>query len=222
MRAFTGASTVCSQIRRGLREPMHSAHPVSAAVFVYMSVAGWNPLCSSCHAAAAVQSSPDKQIIKTDSAAWGKKGGEKGDVCLQYLSFSYARMDFCFDFHLALISPPTPPHPDCVLLFLHAGEPAIWKGFGASPHNSLSDRHPPALSRHCSQTLPTSDSAVAEASNQQWHFSPLDVCSSISLWRMKVKLWPLEALVYTWFWPDALVISTAPRVLFPNFWKYCR
>lgn len=98
-------------------------------------------------------------------------------------------MDFCFDFHLALISPPTPPHAACVLLFLHACEPAIWKGFGASPHNSLSDRHPPALSRHSSLTFPTSDSAVAEASNQRWHFAPLDVCSSMSLWRMKVKLW---------------------------------
>lgn len=131
--SFTGSSTSCCQIHRGHQEPMHSAHPVWAAVFV--SVAGWNPLCFTCHAA--VQPSPDKHIMKTDSAPC-RKTRKRGDDCLQHLSPSYACMGFCFDFHLALISPPPPQPPlwiACYFLCALASQ-RYERDFGP-PHTTL-------------------------------------------------------------------------------------
>lgn len=46
-----------------------------------------------------------------------KEKRRSGDVCLQYLSFSYARVDFCLDFHLALISSTPHPSGSCATFF---------------------------------------------------------------------------------------------------------
>lgn len=142
----------------------------TAAVFVYMSVAGWNPLCSSCHAAA--QYSPRQ----ADHINWlSCLGGER------VMSVSTVFV-FCLRWHRFLSEFPSrfdlrPPHPYGLCATFSS---CLWAGdikgdLGASPHNSLSECHPPAHSRHSSLTLPASDSAMAEASNQQWRFAPLDV-----------------------------------------------
>ncbi len=98
-----------------LEAPVLSANRVAdggttAAVFVYMSVAGWNPLCSSCHAAVPSAVFPRQaDHINWLSGLWGKKGKHRR-LSVYSIWLFYARIDFCFDFHLTLISPP-PPQP---------------------------------------------------------------------------------------------------------------
>lgn len=67
-----------------------------------------------------------------------KDEGKKGDVCPQYLSPSYACMDFCFDFHLALISPPPPQPPlRIVCYFLCALASQRYERDFGPPHTTL-------------------------------------------------------------------------------------
>lgn len=75
-----GPSTSCSQVHKCARltQSQEGGGRTSAAVFALMSVAGWNPLCSSCHAAA--QTSRSYKLTQLLG------GVGEGDVCLQYLS----------------------------------------------------------------------------------------------------------------------------------------
>lgn len=110
-----------------------------------------------------------------------ERQGKKG-WCLSTVFISLSCLHgflFWFPSRFDLSSTTTTPTPDCVLLSMRACKPEIWKGFWASPHNSLPHRHPPVLP-HSPQTLSTSESAVAEVSNQQWHF-PWCVFLSIAL-----------------------------------------
>lgn len=177
-----------------------------------MSVADSNPLCSSCHTPAA-KSSPDKQDHLNWLSCLGKKRWCLSSVFIFFICVHGFLSGFpsCFDLHC-------PPSLRLVCYFFCMPVSRWYKrDLGASPHNSLSEWHPPAHSRHSSQTLLTSDSAVAEASNQQWHFCSPWCASTISLWRMKVKPLSLEVIVYQEFWPDST--ATTSSVVCK---KYCR
>lgn len=120
---------------------------------------------------------------QADDKNWlSSLGGGRKEWCYDAFynisSFSCVCMDFCLVFHPPLIStrsPPPQPSGLCATFFCMLVRWWYKRDCGASPHNSLSERHPPVHSRLSSQTLPASDSAVAEASNQQWLFAPLDV-----------------------------------------------
>lgn len=138
-----------------------------------------------------------------------ERQGKKGDVCPQYLSPSYACMGFCFDFHLALISPP-PPQPPlrilCYFLCVLASQ-RYERDFGP-PHTTLYHTGIPLCFLTPLKHFPPL--------SLRRHFAFLDVCPSISLWRMKAKLWPLLPLVYTCFWPEPQVNTAAPSMLPPS------
>lgn len=110
--SFTGSSAMRSQRSQEARALSSPSHSSCACVNV------WGRLKS-----LVLQLSRSSAVFprQADHINWlsclGKKelgggGGFVSTVFCLFLSFSYARMNFCFDFHLALISPPPPSlHP---------------------------------------------------------------------------------------------------------------
>lgn len=98
----------------------------------------------------------------------------------------------CFDLH-----PPSPVA--CEPLFLHVCETVIKKGFGGLPTQFR------AASLCGFHTLHPDTSHLWLCCGRGFK-SAVTLCSpwcapTILLWRMKVKLWPLDAVVYPEFWP---------------------
>lgn len=194
-----------------------SAKSRQLCVFARTTVAGWNPLCSTCHAAA--QSPPPPQQaghknwlsccsekekeIEVEGCAWGwgvGKGWCLSTAFISFLMLAWNSVLISIWLWSLLATLPTnhPPTPDYVRLPPPRASLrsmlAIWKRLRGLPTQLSIRPSRPTLPPF--QTLLSNLSHLWLGKWQRLQISGdtllpfLMWCSSKSLWRMKVVLWP--------------------------------